>query len=496
VSFSYDSRPVFKGLSLSFGEQWTALMGANGTGKSTLIKIISGLLVPHSGSIVSSGTIVVCPQSSEQVPPCFSDPELLNTSTFFSLLSRLEIGDDWIDRWDTLSGGEKKRCIIADTLSRKPDVLILDEPANHIDALTVKLLSNALRTFTGTGIIVSHNMDFLNSIAQSTVLLIPEQDSGSRALVFSTPPLNAINEFEKEQEGQRERKQLMATALKKIERQKKEAIYEALRDKATRMSKKNIDIHDSDTRAKINLARLSGRDKTGGKKVRSLETAAAQRESALKTIEVTGLRKTGAGLNGKKSERPVLFYASDGDLNLAQGTYTLSHSALEIRNDSRIVITGDNGSGKTSILAYIVHTINNHDLSLWYLPQELSDHDRQKALEKFHALNEKEKGVILSIIYRLGSEPSALLSTQNLSHGEARKLYFADALVQGASLILLDEPTNHLDTVSTDALADALNEFEGAAVIVTHNTVFAKKVGKVFWRIERKYSTGKLLVYS
>jgi ATPase subunit of ABC transporter with duplicated ATPase domains len=484
---------VFKGISFSFGNGWTALIGANGTGKSTLIKLISGLLVPDSGSITGGGTVAVCDQDRETLPDCFSDPDIVNDRAFFSLLSQLQIGEDWADRWETLSGGEKKRCVIADILIRKPAVLILDEPANHIDEATMKLLTAALATFEGTGIIVSHNMAFLDGLAASTVMLVAgPPDTGSRIFYYAAPPLGAIAEFDKEQGGRRERKLQLSAETRKVERAKKDAVREAFQDKNGRMSKKHLDIHDSDTRAKINLARLSGRDKTGGKKVAALEAVQAKKEAELQHLDTMGLRKTGAGLRGQKSERHVLFYLEAGSITVADGTYTLAHPALEIKNDSRIIITGNNGAGKTSLLEYVAARLKG--LSYWYLPQELSERSRQNALDAFHALQEKEKGMILSLIYRLGSEPSAFLTTQHLSPGEARKLFFADAMMRGVPLILLDEPTNHMDTVSADALAGAIQEFEGAAVLVTHDRTFAEKTGTVFWKIERHNTEGQIII--
>jgi ATPase subunit of ABC transporter with duplicated ATPase domains len=507
ISFSYDSRPVFKGLTLSFGDGWTALIGANGTGKSTLVKLIAGRLVPDSGGITRGGEVVVCAQDRETLPDCFSDPEIVNDRAFFALLSHLQIGDDWTGRWDTLSGGEKKRCVIADILIRKPAVLILDEPANHIDEPTMKLLIHALSAFEGTGIVVSHNRAFLDALASSTVLLVAgPPDTGSRAFPFAAPPQEALAEFEKEQEGRRKRKQQLVFESRKITRAQKDAVEEALQGKNKRMSKKHLDIHDSDTRGKVNLARLSGRDKTGGKKVAALSAVLAKKESDLQSLNTVGLRKTGAGIRGKKSERPVLFYAEPGSILFAGGAYTLEHPALEIRNDSRIVITGGNGSGKTSLLEHIFEHVERHvehaghsaasqgGPLCWYLPQELSEEDREAARETLNTLNEKKKGEVLSLVYRLGSEPSALLTTRHLSPGETRKLFFADAMRRGVSLILLDEPTNHIDTISADALAAAIQEFEGAAVLVTHDRVFAKKIGTVFWNIERHDSKGQIII--
>jgi ATPase subunit of ABC transporter with duplicated ATPase domains len=490
LSFSYDSHPVFNGLSLSFGDGWTALTGANGSGKSTLVNLICGVLTPDAGRITAGGAVAVCPQEQEAPPACFADPEIVNDGEFFSLLSKLCIGDDWAGRWDTLSGGEKKRCVIADMLIRKPDILILDEPANHIDEPAMRLLSDALSPFAGTGIIVSHNMAFLDRLASSTVMLVRRQE-GSCAFHFSTPPLNAAAEFEKEQGGLRERKRQLAAETKRLETAKKDAVREALQDKARRMSKRHLAPHDSDTRNKINLARLSGRDKTGGKKVAMFETAQAKKESALQTIDARPLRKTGSEFNGAKSRRPVLFYADAGTTAITDG-YSVTHPALEIRNDSRIVITGNNGAGKTSLMRHVIGIIETSGVPFWHLPQELSGQSCQAALQNFRALPEKEQGELLSVVYRLGSEPASLLATQRLSPGEARKLLLADAMRRGAALLLLDEPTNHMDTVSALALSAAIRAFAGAAVLITHDRVFAEKTGSVFWHMERHRNTGRI----
>lgn len=490
LSFSYDSRPIFSNLTLDFASGWTALIGPNGSGKTTLIKLIAGELPPDKGKIAAP-EVKVCPQDSETPPPCFFDPEILNNPEFFSILGRLEIENDWIERWETLSGGEKKRCAIADVLIRKPDALILDEPANHIDAKTVELLAGELARFDGAGIMVSHNAGFLDKICTATVLLQPSS-AGTRAISFNTNPSSALKEFEKDQNFQRERKIELVSAINQLSRAQKDAVRSSEQEKNAKMSKKRLDIHDSDGRAKVNLAALSGRDRTSGKKIAALESTLAKKRSGLEDVQTNGLRKTGAALQGRRLERPVLYALPAGETRLAGGTLSLTAPALEIRNDSRIVLTGDNGCGKTSLVERILEKISLPAESLWYLRQELSGNDRRDALDKLRGLSDKERGDALSVIYRLGSEPSALLTTRSLSPGEARKLLFAFALLRGVSFIVLDEPTNHLDALAASIFADAVNEFAGAALIITHDSFFAQKTGKTFWNITRKGNSASL----
>ena len=332
------------------------------------------------------------------------------------------------------------------------------------------------------GIVVSHNMGFLDALCRSTVLLVPSEQ-GSRAVCIDASPAAALFEFEKEQKFLRDKKTALKDTVSSLSGRQKEAVRTAEQEKRKKLSGRGSNPHDSDSRAKRKLAILSGRDRTGGNKAARLKTALEKKAQELTALQVAGERKIGAQLKGTRQERKVLYSVCAGTMHL-EGGIRLIHPDLEITNDARIVLTGDNGVGKSSLVKRIVSDLDMPSSSLWHLEQELTFEELRRTLERLHNLSEKELGVVLSVVYRLGSEPEALLTTQALSPGEARKVLFAFALLQNVSFIILDEPTNHLDSIAASCFADAIQEFAGAVLLVTHDRIFAEKTGRTFWHIE------------
>ncbi|KAE8127225.1 MULTISPECIES: ATP-binding cassette domain-containing protein [Bifidobacterium] len=175
ISYEYpsSSTPLFEHISVTFPSGWTAVLGDNGIGKTTLMQIVIGHVKPDSGSIAPKpGSLIsaYCPQRTDEAPENLEDFAVDWSPETLRIRETLGIGDDWAYRYDSLSGGEAKRLQLACALSLRPDLLILDEPTNHVDEPTRLAIAEALRSFSGIGIVVSHDVDLIEAACSRCVV--------------------------------------------------------------------------------------------------------------------------------------------------------------------------------------------------------------------------------------------------------------------------------------------------------------------------------------
>ena len=526
ISFSYPDSAVtlFEDFSAVLGTaggsgtgSWTCIAGANGCGKTTLLHLIEGTLIPSAGSI-SSGNAVYCAQNCGTLPEnayaSFWDADN-DIRRFFSMTG---IKEEQFDRWETLSGGEKKRIQIACVLAEEPQVLLLDEPTNHLDAASKEQILRALALYRGTGVIVSHDRAFSDELCGSTLYLFRPAVSfsgGADCVQGKTYPggLGRALELREAETGAaraewQKNDDAAAKAASLSDKWQREAEHSANRMRKSLAVKKG----DHDAAARIDAARISGKDKTAGDTGKRFATrlaqAAAKRDSLVHPLS----RKEGFSIDVPEGDSyvPEILLSLKAQIlstgNAGTGdSYSLEIPDLLIRRKSRIALTGENGTGKTMLVRKITECLSGKPY--FCLPQEVSGEETVRVIKRFESLDDAQRGQVLSTVYRMGSEPDQLLTGHHadqvkISPGELRKLMIAMA-VCGCNtdnqtsipmqILILDEPTNHMDILSTQSLEPALNAVACALLVISHDAVFLEHTGcSEIWHITRKEKTGKL----
>lgn len=479
VTFFHDrfAEAVFSELTLRLHPGWTAVVGANGAGKTTLLRLITGELDAAAGSIRAPGETVYCPQRTDDPPAGLTDFLLATDRAACTLAGQLGIEEDWAKRWTTLSHGERKRAQIGVALWAAPMVLALDEPTNHVDAEARGMLLAALRSFRGIGLLVSHDRDLMDALCRRCLVVSPggvEERTGSYS--------EAAEQERADEERDRRR---LAEGRKELKRLEREARARAeLTDAANRKkSKRGLAAKDHDAKSRIDQARVTGKDGRTAKRRAAMESRVSRTRSDLQAIDAKREQRTGITMPGERAKRSFLLRVPAGELPLGGGR-RLRYPTLEIGPADRIALTGRNGAGKTTLLTHLLALLDLPEGRVLHLPQEIEQAEAQAVAEAVRRLPGRERGRVLTIVSRLGSDPVRVLETALPSPGEARKLLLARGLAKHPWLVVMDEPTNHLDLPSVVCLEDALADCPAALLLVSHDETFLERLTDRRWEID------------
>ncbi len=468
--------PIFENLNLEFEKGWSCIVGANGSGKSTLLKLISEDIKSENGTIQGNDLVHYCTQNTQYPPKNIEDFMLTFNSKSFKIKDMLHIKDSWLYSWDSLSHGERKRVQLAVALFDEPDILLVDEPTNHLDSKSKYVVLNALKSFKGIGILVSHDRELLDSLSQSTIIL-KNRDTISYKTSFS----NAMNQYQQNIEFLEKTQNQQNIELKKLKKSI-QSQQEKVSQSKKRFSKKSLDKNDSDGKSKINLARLTGKDKNDGQVITKLQSK--QKQLLSDTIKIDKSYKLGIEFYTTKSKDIFPIVIENNILKLSE-TKKLSYQTLTINEHDKIGIIGENGSGKSSFLNNILLSHDFKDEYL-YIPQELTEQQSKIFFEEINSLPNDIKGDIYTIVRKLSSDPIKLQDSFVPSPGEIRKLMIAKGLLETPSLIILDEPTNHMDLDSILSLEVALNQYNGTIIIISHDKTFLDTVITDVWDFKKE----------
>ena len=455
VSFTYSFKPILDHVNLVINEKekW-GIVGQNGVGKSTLLKIMTGLEKPDSGNvtILKKYKISYCPQNTDFEPHKTIYETVRSYMTeeteiyqIQAILNKLGLSD-YNQSIDILSGGQKKRVALAISLIKEADVYVLDEPTNHLDQDMILWLEKFLAKVSKTVILVTHDRYFLTRITNHIMEL---DDSHLYTYVGGYADYLEQREIRRENalNAEKKRQNFLHTEI------------EWIRAGAQARS----------TKQKSRIERFE--------KISAIE---APRE--INTLE---LKSASTRLGNTTIELDHISKAFDDNVLFEYFSYNL------LRMD-RIGIIGKNGCGKSTLLKIILGQIQpdsgtvkiGETVKIGYFAQqnEVFD-DNQRVIDYIKDFGERvytadhEEITASQMLERfLFFKEEQYKPISKCSGGEKRRLYLCSILMSAPNILILDEPTNDLDTDTMTILEDYLDHFEGAVMAVSHDRYFLDKI--------------------
>lgn len=461
LSISFPEKVLFSSFNATiFLKDRIGLMGKNGVGKSTLLKAIAGIFQDYSGEITVSGKVLYMDQYRlfdantpfEYYSKVADTPE--KQRQVRSILKGLGFNEeDWQRPISTFSGGEKTKLQLGRLFIEEPDFLLLDEPTNFLDVESIEFLKNLLNSFRGGYIVISHDRDFLRNVCKKFWEI-----NNERIWIFDM-------DFDKYHE---ERKRIIETQKRQVANIQRE--IERLRNIIDRYKK-------------------WGREKFT-KQAKSKEKVLEKMLEELENIPNTYLEEEEKSINIPEPENSghVVLQVENVSWN-----GLLKNVSFTVYEKDKIAIIGPNGSGKTTLLRIITNqnvysgTVNvGYKVNIAYVDQFVDQLDLENTVfeEIFEEMSDKPDYVIRAYAGRFGFRGEAVFKTiDSLSGGERQILALAKILLRKPNLLILDEPTNHMDLETVEALEDALKEYKGSIIMVSHDLELIRNVCNRFLSI-------------
>lgn len=489
------------------------LIGNNGSGKSTLLKLIAGILNPISGNIVSDSVPYYIPQVVGQFNN-YTIAEALHIEDKLSALKDILAGqvtednlvrlaDDWtleercqealcywglgdfdlLQKMETLSGGEKTKVFLAGIAIHKPDIILMDEPSNHLDIKSRNLLYEFIQTTTSSVIVVSHDRTLLNFL--------------SRVYELSK---HGITIYGGNYDFYVEQKQIESNALSLDIKNKERTLRKAKEvERETMERQQKLDARGKKKQEKAGLPTIS---------MKTFKNNAEKSTARTKDMHAEKIQMASTELNRLRNELPDKdkmkfnfdqsnlhkgkLLISAKEMNISFGNQVLWGDALtiDITSGERITIKGDNGSGKTTLIKIMLGEIHPNIGTIQcaigktiYINQEYSLIDDSLSVYdqaiQFNSTSLQEHEIKIRLNRFLFGKDYWGKTCNTLSGGEKIRLMLCclTILNHAPDMVVLDEPTNNLDIQNCEILTQAINEYKGTLIVISHDLYFLEQIG-------------------
>jgi len=485
-----DTRTLFHNVQVNISQgNRIALVGRNGVGKSTLLKILAGQIKPSAGSVFCNYLVYYLPQIS-------TIHQKIGSSNVLELLT--DISEEWwnieeilqtqfstnIDlslSLNNLSAGEITKLFLAIGLAQKPTLLLLDEPTNHMDLLALESLRNFLNHFKGAFVIVSHKPFFLDQVVDITWELAPDgiKVYGGN---FSFYRQQKQTELEvKMRAHEVARKELKHAQIAALQAQK--------RASTSRRQGREKFLNGSMDRAAAGMVKTKA-ETTAGMAKKKHEAAVAKANQKVIDTKVKTNKVTNIQLEEKSQKNRNLIDIQGANLWVSN-RLLIENLQLHISVSDRLAIVGANGSGKSSLAKAILGIKNTpvvwesgeiflaSNMKAVYLDQNYDLVNRQQTIiENMQAANSQLKYQLLrqQLGHFLFKYDDVHKSASVLSGGELARLAMAMISISEIDLLILDEPTNNLDIETVDQMVSGINEYQGSLWVISHDIDFLSRI--------------------
>lgn len=453
LTFGYGEKPLYEGVNFRISKgQKIGLVGPNGSGKSTLLSIIRGDEAGYTGKVKLEGTIGYVPQeikhdqAMEQSKTVrdYVDPE--NKFADFEInkmFTGLELSVALDDAPEKLSGGQKTRLALARALFQNPDILMLDEPTNFMDVGGKKWVMNFLAKYNGAVIVISHDLELM--------------DKSIDKILAVTPYNGRIEEYKG-----------TYSDYVRLKKDKEENLKKELEIKMRHLKRTEERYLHSRAVATKSILR------------RKVERERENLPEVPQEIRKISIRLPEPKRIGELPIKAVDIKKSYGDLEV------LRCVNFTILRGEKIAFVGPNGSGKSTFIKILMdmikpdsgQVIRNDDLSVGYYSQEFETFDFNKSvMDTFCEKTKMNEGMARSFLGKfMFSGDKQFQRVVSLSGGEKTRLSIACLTGKDNNLLVLDEPTTYLDVMSQRIILEALKEYKGTMILVSHNPEFMKEI--------------------